>query len=61
MPPTSLAPCAVRSVAAVNEAIRALVARAAGRPWTPEERAEYERLLEEWEQARRAEEMTAAA
>lgn len=61
MPPTPPASGAVRPAAAVNAAIRALVVRASGRPWTPEERAEYERLLEEWEQARRAEEMTTAA
>ena len=45
----------------MNAAIRAIVVGAQGRAWTPEERALYGLLLEEWEQARRAEEMTTAA
>lgn len=52
MPPPTTHPGSVRSAAAVNEAIRALVAQTAGRGWTPEERAEYEQLLEEWDAAR---------
>jgi hypothetical protein len=44
----------------VNEAIRAVVTGAQGRPWTPEERALYGLLLEEWEQAVRAEVVEAA-
>lgn len=60
MPPTIPAPAVVRPAAAVNAAIRALVVRASGRRWTQAERALYGLLLEEWEQARRAEEMVAA-
>jgi hypothetical protein len=51
----------VRSAAVVNAAIRAIVVRAQGRPWTTAERALYGLLLEEWEQARRAEAMGVAA
>lgn len=61
MPPTILACGPVRPAAVVNAAIRAIVVGAQGRAWTPEERALYGLLLEEWEQARRAEEMTTAA
>lgn len=60
MPPTSSAFGLVRSAAAVNEAIRAVVATAQGRAWTVEERALYGRLLVEWEQAVRAEGAEAA-
>jgi hypothetical protein len=45
----------------VNAAIRAIVVRAQGREWTRAEQALYRLLLEEWEQATRAEEMGAAA
>lgn len=61
MSPTSPAPGLVRSAAAVNEAIRAIVVRAQGRAWTRAEQALYRLLVEEWEQARRAEEMGVAA
>lgn len=61
MPPTIPAPAVVRPAAAVNATIRALVVRASGRPWTPEERALYGLLLEEWAQAVAREEMRAAA
>lgn len=61
MSPNSPATGRVRPAAVVNEAIRALVARAAGRPWTPEERDEYEQMLKEWADAVRAEGMAAAA
>jgi hypothetical protein len=44
----------------VNAQIRAIVVRAQGRPWTQAERALYGLLLEEWEQAVRAEMTTAA-
>jgi hypothetical protein len=60
MSPTSAACGSVRSAAVVNEQIRSVVARAQGRAWTPEERALYGLLLEEWEQAVRAEMTTAA-
>lgn len=60
MSPTPIGCGSVRSAAAVNEAIRAVVVRAQGRPWTMAERALYGLLLEEWEQARRAEMTTAA-
>ena len=61
MPPTP-SPCGrVRSAAVVNAAIRAIVVRAQGRPWTTAERALYGLLLEEWVQALRAEEMSVAA
>ena len=61
MPPTP-SPCGrVRSAAVVNAAIRAIVVRAQGRPWTTAERALYGLLLEEWVQALRAEEMGVAA
>lgn len=61
MSPTTPAPGSVRSSAAVNEAIRVIVARAQGRAWTQAERALYGLLLEEWAAAVRGEEMGAAA
>lgn len=61
MSPTSSRRGPARPAAAVNEAIRAIVVRAQGRAWTVAERALYGLLLEEWEQARRAEELTTAA
>lgn len=54
MPPTPSRPTPVRSAAAVNEAIRDLW-RESGGTLTAEQRAEYGRLLEEWEQAVRGE------
>lgn len=50
----------VRPAAVVNDAIRALVSRAAGRPWRQAERALYAELRDEWVAAMR-EEMTTAA
>lgn len=50
----------VRSAAVVNEAIRALVRRASGRPWTQAERTLYGLLLEEWAAAVRDEVVEAA-
>jgi hypothetical protein len=44
----------------VNEEIRALAWRARGREWTPEERALYALLLEEWAAALRDEVVEAA-
>ena len=44
----------------LNEAIRALMRRAYGRPLWPAEAAEYEQLLLEWAAATRAEMVTAA-
>jgi hypothetical protein len=41
----------------VNAAIRAIVVRAQGRPWTAAERALYGLLLEEWAEAVEAERM----
>lgn len=61
MPPTSLACGRVRPAAVVNAQIRAVVVGAQGRPLTPEERALYGLLLEEWAVAVRGEEMTIAA
>ncbi|NUS22741.1 MAG: hypothetical protein HOV92_00735 [Streptomyces sp.] len=52
MSPDSPGPGRVRSAAAVNEAIRALVRGARDREWTWAERALYGLLLEEWEAAR---------
>lgn len=49
----------MRSAAAVNEEIRALWQQAGGM-LNPEQRAEYGLLLEEWEQALRAEVVKAA-
>lgn len=49
----------VRSAAVVNEAIRALVG-GAGRRLTDDEKAVYERLVEEWAAAVRAEVVEAA-
>ncbi|MFB7440267.1 hypothetical protein ACFC01_18220 [Streptomyces mirabilis] len=59
MSPNPLASGPVRPAAVVNEDIRALWPRA-GRELTAEERAEYERLLEEWAAAMRAEVVEAA-
>ncbi|WP_338060777.1 hypothetical protein [Streptomyces viridochromogenes] len=44
----------------MNEAIRAVVRGAAGRPWTQAERALYEQLRDEWVAAVRAEIVEAA-
>lgn len=60
MPPTLPRSGSVRSAAVVNAEIRAIVVRAQGRPWREAERALYGLLLEEWEQARRAELVEAA-
>lgn len=60
MPPTSSARSRVRSSAAVNEQIRAIVRRAQGRQWTVAERTLYGLLLEEWAAAVRAEVVEAA-
>ncbi|MFE2311685.1 hypothetical protein ACFXC8_00540 [Streptomyces sp. NPDC059441] len=59
MSPDPLASGRVRPAAVVNEDIRALWPRA-GTQLTAEERAEYERLLEEWAAAVRAEVVEAA-
>ena len=48
MSPTSPDPGSVRSAAAVNEDIRALAVRAWGRPFTDEERSQYQVLRDEW-------------
>lgn len=61
MPPIPSDLVRPRPAVVVNEAIRALVHRASGRPWRQAERALYGLLLEEWEQARRADELTIAA
>jgi hypothetical protein len=59
MSPTPASPGSVRSAAAVNEDIRALVSACGG--WLyGETRAEYERLVEEWAAAMRAEVVEAA-
>ena len=50
----------VRSADVVNEEIRALWLRLAGRPMTDAERREYEALLVEWAAAVRAEIIEAA-
>lgn len=60
MSPDLNGPGSVRSAAAVNEAIRALVRGARGRSWTRAERALYDLLRDEWVTAERAE-MTKAA
>lgn len=60
MSPNPLPSGGVRSSAAVNEDIRALVRGAWGRPMTDDERARYEQLLVEWAAAVRAEIVTAA-
>ena len=61
MPPPP-SPCgSVRSAADVNAAIRAVVLRAQGRPWTHAERTLYGLLLEEWVEALRREELGVAA
>ena len=60
MPPTS-SPCgSVRSAAAVNEEIRRLMARTGGH-LRAEDRPVYARLVEEWVEALRREEMSVAA
>ncbi|MET8537367.1 hypothetical protein ABZV67_37680 [Streptomyces sp. NPDC005065] len=59
MPPTSSPATPVRSPAAVNEDIRALWERS-GRRLSPEDAAEYERLLVEWAAAVRADAVEAA-
>jgi len=51
MPPTPSPHGTVRSAAAVNAAIRAIVVGAQGRPWREAERALYGLLLDEWVQA----------
>lgn len=48
MPPTSPAVGLVRPAAAVNDAIRAVVAGARGRRWTQAETALYRLLVSEW-------------
>lgn len=53
MSPRSPAPGLVRSAAAVNEDIRALIA-GTGRRLTDDEKSELERLYEEWVAAMRA-------
>jgi len=59
MSPSSSAPGLPRSAAVVNEDIRQLVTRAGG--WLyGEDRAEYERLIEEWAAAVRAKIVEAA-
>ncbi|MFM9629349.1 hypothetical protein ACKI10_17200 [Streptomyces galilaeus] len=45
----------------MNQAIRAVVLRAQGRPWTHAERALYGLLRDEWVEALRREEMGVAA
>lgn len=56
MPPTPAAPGpATRTSAQVNAAIRALLRPRWGRRLDEDERVEYERLLEEWNAADRAE------
>lgn len=47
MSPDAVSPGSVRSADVVNEQIRALFARAGGRLYG-EDRAAYERLVEEW-------------
>lgn len=59
MPPTTSGPGRVRSAAVVNQEIRALMTRAGGH-LRAEDRPVYERLLEEWAAAVRAEMTTAA-
>lgn len=59
MPPTPPPRGSVRSAAVVNEEIRALWQQADG-TLNPEQRARYGRLLEDWEQAVRAEVTEAA-
>jgi hypothetical protein len=41
-------PCVPDAVQAANEAIRTFMAARAGRPLTPDEQDEYERLLAAW-------------
>jgi hypothetical protein len=59
MSPDSVAPGSVRSAAELNEQIRALWLRAAGR-LTTQERAEYELLVVRWAAAIRSEIIEAA-
>lgn len=60
MPPTLSRPTPVRSAAAVQAEIHALMVATGGWLWGPT-RARYEQLRDEWVQARRVEEMTTAA
>ncbi|MFD5697427.1 hypothetical protein [Streptomyces lasiicapitis] len=60
MSPNPLLSGSVRSAAVLNEEIRALWQRAAGRRLAPEERTEYEILVVEWAAAVRAEIIKAA-
>jgi len=60
MSPHSSASGQLRPAAVVNEAIRALARAAWGRPFTDEERAEYQVLRDEWVLADRAEIVKAA-
>lgn len=60
MPPPLPVSGPVRSSAAVNEDIRALLVASWGRPFTDEERAAYGLLLEEWATAVQAEVVKAA-
>ncbi|BBC35305.1 hypothetical protein SGFS_065990 [Streptomyces graminofaciens] len=53
MPPNLPALGRVRSSAAVNAEIRALALAAWGRPFTDEERVEYQALVVEWAAAER--------
>ena len=55
MSPKALACGPVRSAAELNDLIRALWQRVGGRPFTPDERAEYEQLVVAWAEAVRAE------
>ena len=60
MSPDLVTPGSVRSAAAVNEDIRRLARTAWGRPFTDDERAQYELLVVEWAEADRAEVVKAA-
>lgn len=55
MSPTPSPEGAVRSAAVVNEDIRRLARAAWGRPFTEDERAQYELLRDEWVAAVRGE------
>ncbi|POX40692.1 hypothetical protein C3486_12920 [Streptomyces sp. Ru73] len=48
------------SAAEVNDSIRSFVQARRGCAWTPEDRAEYARLLADWTSAMRDEVVTAA-
>ncbi|CAM5680803.1 MULTISPECIES: hypothetical protein [Streptomyces] len=54
------APAAPRSVAEVNEEIRAYMQARSGRPLWPEEQMQYEQLLREWAAAVRGDIATTA-